>query len=201
MFGVKLQQTQKGSRMILPHRSRGFTLLELLVTLAVLTVILSISAGFSRDMTESAERQASLSSFFRGFQTARSEAIKRGHIMTICPLSEGGVCTSDWTTPVAIFTDPHNSRALSPGEQVVQWVKPPKRGKLIPAPATRRYFQFDAIGAAHGTIGNVTYCPLSEEPTLVGQIILNMGGRVMYAVDYNGDGIVQKSNGTPVTCP
>jgi Tfp pilus assembly protein FimT len=178
----------------------GLTLLELLVTLGILVLVITMSAPISQALTESTERRTALNNLFHAFQSARSEAIRRGHVMTLCPLVSSN-CSSDWSKDISLFTDPDSNRVLSGGEAILFTIHPPRKGDLIPAPASRRYFQFDALGAVKGTIGNVTYCPASGNPKQIGQIILSMGGRLRFAVDYNGDGNVQKGNGITITCP
>jgi prepilin-type N-terminal cleavage/methylation domain-containing protein len=186
--------------MTTPSLQRGLTLLELLITLGILAVIVTMASPRFQTLMESTEKRTALNNLFHGFQSARAEAIRRGHVVTLCPLISGN-CSSDWSQNISLFTDPDSNQALSGDETILATIHPPRKGELIPAPASRRYFQFDAIGAVRGTIGNVTYCPASGNSRQIGQIILSMGGRLRFAVDYNGDGNVQKGNGSTITCP
>lgn len=66
------------------HYSRAFTLIELMVTLAVLAVVISLAApSFSNMLQEN--RLSALTNDLQGaLQLARSEAVKRRSNITIC---------------------------------------------------------------------------------------------------------------------
>lgn len=66
------------------HHSRAFTLIELMVTISVLAVVISLAApSFSSMLREN--RLAALSTEVQGaLQLARSEAIKRRESITVC---------------------------------------------------------------------------------------------------------------------
>jgi prepilin-type N-terminal cleavage/methylation domain-containing protein len=70
------------------HRSRGFTLFELMVVLALAALILGIGAPQFREFARNNRMVTAANDFLGGIQTARTEAIKRqlakGSI-AICP--------------------------------------------------------------------------------------------------------------------
>ncbi|MGP0172027.1 GspH/FimT family pseudopilin [Pseudomonas sp. NCHU5208] len=70
--------------------NRGFTLIELMVTIAVLAIVVSIAApSFSNILQEN--RTLSLTNELQGaLQLARSEAVKRGKDITICRRNAAG---------------------------------------------------------------------------------------------------------------
>ncbi len=59
------------------HRSRGFTLFELMVVLALAAVILGLGAPQFRELTRNNRMVTVANDFLGGIQTARTEAIKR----------------------------------------------------------------------------------------------------------------------------
>lgn len=69
------------------HSSRGFTLVELMVTIAVLAIILAIAVpGFS-DLLRANRAQTQVNLLLNSFNLARSEAIKRGAAVRVSALS------------------------------------------------------------------------------------------------------------------
>ena len=74
-------------------RTRGFTLVELMVTIVVLAVLVSMAIP-SFDYVKLSNRLNSYSTdLVAGSQVARSEAIKRNAVVTLCASSNGTSCT------------------------------------------------------------------------------------------------------------
>jgi len=70
-------------------RSRGFTLLELMITIAVLAILLGLAApSFSRALAEQRVRSAASEVYF-ALLAARSSAITRNEEVEISPASGG----------------------------------------------------------------------------------------------------------------
>lgn len=66
------------------HRNRGFTLVELMVTLAILAIMLAIAAPSFHDAIRNNRTQATANDLLTALQYARSEAIKRGEKIDVC---------------------------------------------------------------------------------------------------------------------
>ena len=80
----------------------GFTLVELMVVLAVLAVALTMAApGFTRFM-RNAELTATASTFVASLNAARSEAMKRNLPALVVPLD---AARRDWSQGFVVFVD------------------------------------------------------------------------------------------------
>lgn len=109
------------------RRASGFTLIELVVTMAVLVIVVSIAAPSFTNMVTN-NRSAGLGSeLTAAIQFARSEAIKRASRVAICPSSDGNSCltSSDWAKGWLIFVDTSASDSLTPelGTVLNHWNK------------------------------------------------------------------------------
>lgn len=74
----------------------GFTLIELMVTVAVLAVVISIAAPAFDGVALSSRLTTVGNDFVASAQIARSEAIKRNRSVRLCASSNGTACGGTW---------------------------------------------------------------------------------------------------------
>lgn len=76
------------------RRVRGFTLVELMVTLMVLAILLGIAVPSFRDAALSSRLSGYANDLVASVQVARSEAIKRNLTVTLCASVDGSTCAA-----------------------------------------------------------------------------------------------------------
>ena len=96
----------------------GFTLLELMVTLAVLGVLAIIAVPAFNEATLSSKLSSYASSFQASLRVARSEAIKRNATITMCRSSDGTTCAGSgtWQQGWIVFNDADADGTLNGSE-------------------------------------------------------------------------------------
>ena len=100
----------------------GFTLFNLMLTLAILSILAMISMPNLKQMV-AASRLASAANGFAGtLNMARSEAAKRGVRVTLCKSADGATCTlaGNWSQGWILFQDDDNSCIRTGGEPLIQ---------------------------------------------------------------------------------
>lgn len=89
------------------NRNSGFTLIELMVTLAVTAIVLSIAIPSFNSMVLDNRSLALGGELASAINFARAEAVKRSSKVSICPSLNGEVClgADDWAKGWIVFTD------------------------------------------------------------------------------------------------
>jgi len=161
------------------ENSIGLTLIELLVTIVILTMLVSLALpGFVTAVT-GYQQNTVTKNYFSALQYARQSAIFRNQLVTVCPISQG-TCSEDWSHPVAIFLDPTNQRTPSVSSSEILKIidTSPESTSITIRPAAKPYFQFRPDGTTHGTPGSVRFLHLSGDTTEEHQIVISLGGRI-----------------------
>ncbi len=88
-------------------RIGGFTLIELMITLAIIGVMTSIAYPSWNPMIQWIRISAASSQLERSIRLARRTAILKNSKVTICPSADGEWCSegSDWSTGWLIYLD------------------------------------------------------------------------------------------------
>lgn len=104
------------------HRGRGagFTLVEVLITMAVAGILLSIAVPSFRYVTNSNRIAGEQNGLVGDLQFARAEAIKEGRTVTVCVSTDGNTCanTATWQSGWIVFSDPTDVGVHDAGETV-----------------------------------------------------------------------------------
>lgn len=81
---------------------KGFTLVELMVTIAVLAIIATLAAPNLSQILKNTKVKTSSGDIFNFLQQARTEAVRLGKTVTICGSSDGTNCLTanktNWST-------------------------------------------------------------------------------------------------------
>lgn len=70
----------------------GFTLIELMITLVLAAMVLSIGIPSFRQTIEQNQLTSQINSFTTALHLARSESVKRGRRVSVCASSDGSNC-------------------------------------------------------------------------------------------------------------
>jgi len=167
------------------RRCRGLSLAELLVTLAVLSVLLTLSVSALDSFGTSTKLSAATHTFVSNLNMARSEAIKRNTRVALCKSVDGVFClrSGAWHQGWIVFQDVNNNGQRESGEQLVWRVERLPEDMRVSGNLTVSGFVSYAPtgGTKHLSgafqAGTVTICRRSTEATEARQIVLNSAGR------------------------
>lgn len=145
------------------RRERGFNLIELLVTLAVVAVVITAGAPAMANFINDMRLTATTNDLLTFFNFARSEAAKRGARVTLCISADQATCSTggtDWAVGMVAFIDTDNNGQVASGETVVRVLNPMQTGVSVTATtafATNYYFYYRPSGAANSQ-GTLRVC-------------------------------------------
>lgn len=117
-------------------QSTGFTLVELMVTIIVMALLLSIGIPGFRDFVRNSRMTSAANDIVTDFNLARSEAVKRRVPVTLCKSQDGAACDADATDPFRswiVFVDDADPAvaAATDGNGVVNNGEPVLRQRTI----------------------------------------------------------------------
>ncbi|MCO6440674.1 MAG: GspH/FimT family pseudopilin [Nitrococcus mobilis] len=99
--------------------SKGFTLIELMLTLAVAAVLLAVAVPSYRGFVQGNRAAAQANTLLRALAYTRSEAVKRAAVITICRSSNQNGCGSAWADGWIVFTDVDQDGVLDAGTDIL----------------------------------------------------------------------------------
>jgi type IV fimbrial biogenesis protein FimT len=138
--------------------SRGFTLVELLACLAVIVVLTAWGVPAFGALTRDAARTREVNQFIQGVYLARSEAIKRNGVVSLCPSLDASTCSpaTSWHTGWLVFVnvDRDSPAIRDAGEELLRVYPGWDTGHIS---ANRTTLSFRAYGQV-GVTATVTFC-------------------------------------------
>jgi type IV fimbrial biogenesis protein FimT len=107
-------------------RAAGFTMVEMMMTVAIAAIVLTLAVPSFRYVTNSNRIAAEINGLLGDLQFARAEAIKEGRTVTVCVSSNGTQCTgtTNWQNGWIVFSDPADIGVVDANEVILRVQKP-----------------------------------------------------------------------------
>jgi type IV fimbrial biogenesis protein FimT len=136
----------------------GWTLLEMLVCLLVIGIVAGWGVPTFGTVSRNADQTSRVNLFIQAVYLARSEAIKRNGVVSLCPTADGTLCqpAADWRSGWLVFVnEDRDSPAMrDPGEEVLHVYEAWDGGHIL---SNRSTLSFRAFGQV-GVTATVAFC-------------------------------------------
>jgi len=186
--------------MIIMLKNCGFTLVELLTTLVIVTVLSMAAIPSFKHIYQASKATAVINQVVGVTRLARNTAVTEKTTTTLCPSIDGVTCSDEWKDGVILFTDNNTNSQIDGNDHVVRFYQPFIDTGFLNWRSLRNKIQFSSTGLPRGTIGSFVYCPKSQDPLYAKSMILSFQGRIRSGQDRNQDGIDETSSGQNISC-
>lgn len=173
------------------HSLNGFTLIELMVTLAVLAIVLGIAVPSFQKQIINNKSQTMGDEFAQALNFARSEAVKNKQRVSICASSNGTSCTGSWSEGFIVFQDnaaSDTADVVSLGPIYRIWPKltsagtlTVNRGPLGASGAPTSFIRYTPLG---------TLAPIDNKPINISLKLTGCTGKAARKISVNLSGFV-----------
>ncbi|MGA9340842.1 MAG: GspH/FimT family pseudopilin [Rhodanobacteraceae bacterium] len=164
-------------------QQRGVTLIELLMSLIVLSVLLGIAAPAFGSLLASTHMRSAQSQLSVALNEARITAASRNANVIVCPSPDRQHCerTTRWNTGWLVFLDRNRDGAHDAGEPVISLAQEQPKGLAIVSSVGRKLVTYRPDGSATGSNLTLTFCD-RRGTAYASALILNNAGRLRSGV-------------------
>lgn len=178
----------------------GFTLMELMVTISIAAILMTIAIPSFIDFVRNNRLTAQANDFVLALTYAKSEAVKRGVRVTVCSRQNDTTCagSTTWDSGWLVFVDNNGNGTVDAGEEILRVRSPLEGGNTLRAGARQRV-TFQATGFNPGFNDTFRLCDSRGLQDAYG-IVLNLQGRARSGKDSrnDADAFLDDGNNPPV---
>ncbi|MEG3755483.1 GspH/FimT family pseudopilin [Psychromonas arctica] len=154
---------------------QGFTLIEMLITIAVAAILLSIVVPSFNSIIESSKERTTRDSLASAIYTAKQQAQSERLNVYLCTTTDGVSCedTTDWSGEWLIYQDDNSSGDLDSGDTIVANIS--SKTNLI----TSSIEEVKFTPTGHSLANTFKICSNTDNK-VVYQMVLSRMGRITY---------------------
>jgi len=142
-------------------RARGFTLVEVLITLAIGAIILLLAVPNFGTLLERNRIGSAADHLYASLAEARGEAVKRRTTVRVCPSADNASCRDDgvWSDGWIVFIDNDSDGVVDVGDDIVKAVPSTSLAAGVDIECDAEVedgVEFQATGSTGATAGSAT---------------------------------------------
>jgi len=135
----------------------GFTLYELMVTVAIVGVVLAFGVPNMRQFNQNAKMTSTANDLHAAIHLARSESSRAKTNITVCPSDDGATCGADvtWDQGYIVFVDLDGDIAVDGDDAILRTQPAIADGVTLKVANDARYFSFAATGLGRSGVNGL----------------------------------------------
>lgn len=201
--------------MTLARSNRGFTLVELMLTVIVLAIVVGLAVPSFQALIMNNRITSQVNEITSLISYARSEASKLPDAtLTVCPSTDGSSCVNSaaWEGGWIVMRDTDGDRILDAGDgdEILRVFQGLRGGNTLRVSGLSSsggtYIQFagngypvpESLGAS--AVGTLSICD-SRGADEAKAVVVSVSGQTRLARDSDNDGVLNDHGGANVSCP
>ena len=175
----------------------GFTLIELMVTIAVAAILLAVASPSFQEAINSNRLSTAANEMMAGLQAARMEAVRTNQRVALClssaPQAATPTCNASGATGWVVFRDVNHNGAPDASTDVVRVGSNHNQVQMLGSPAFGSTLTFRSDGLSYDNSSNpikgtVQFCVPSAHPAQNLRLVKIAGGSRVSIVKSTGNG-------------
>ncbi|QYJ98704.1 GspH/FimT family pseudopilin [Shewanella alkalitolerans] len=149
----------------------GFTLVELMVTITVASIILTIGIPSLVSVYENVRVNRNIEKINNILTFARNQAVSYGRTVNVCAYASATSCGTDWGKGIRIY--------VATGNKTLRVIDGFNNNDAISGPGTELTFSSEGLSPSNGTF---IYCP-SGKANASKSVTVSSSGLINYGTD------------------
>lgn len=161
------------------HSKNGFTLVELIITLCIITIILVIATPSFINQLKHWESRQTRKNIENTVRIAKAESLIHHQNVIMCPANKQLICHKEATDLLLVFIDQDKNNLFDSetNKLLLRLSLDLDYGKIHLRASQRNHFKFFGdTGLPRGHFGHIKYCPTDKEAKFTYLVSLNSQG-------------------------
>lgn len=167
---------------------KGFTLMELLVVVVLLSVLAALALPSAGKLVMDHRIWTLQHRLHASLHLARNSALHSGSPVVVCATDDSGACSgqdADWNNGWMVFEDPNGLRQCRPDNdagrchdgagRILRFQDPVEGFRIVTNRNVSRHVRFDPRGMSYGYTGRFTFCDTNGDGYQRGLVVPNTG--------------------------